>query len=39
MSKIFDYIMTLNLGEKLFLIFFCYGVGYVIGETIKNVFG
>lgn len=39
MNKIFDYIMTLNLGEKLFLIFFCYGVGYVIGETMKNVFG
>lgn len=39
MKKIFDYIMTLNLGEKLFLIFFCYGVGYVIGETVKNVFG
>ena len=39
MSKIFDYIMTLNIGERLFLIFFCYGVGYVIGETVKNVFG
>lgn len=39
MSKIFDYIMTLNIGERLFLILFCYGVGYVIGETVKNVFG
>ena len=39
MNKIINYIMTLSLKEKLFLIFFCYGVGYVIGETVRNVFG
>lgn len=39
MDGIFKWILSLNLGERLFLIFFCYGAGYVIGEAVKNIFG
>ena len=39
MNKIYKWIQSLRIGERLFLIFFCYGAGYVIGETMKNVFG
>lgn len=37
MNKLFNYIMSLSIGEKLFLIFFCYGFGYVIGDTLKHL--
>ncbi len=37
MNKIFNYILSLSFSQNLFLIVYCYGFGYVIGETIKNV--
>lgn len=39
MRKIFYYIKSLSLDEKMFLVFFCYGVGYVVGEMVKNLLG
>ena len=39
MSKVFEFIMSLNFSEKIFLIVYCYGFGYVVGDTIKNVLG
>ncbi|GAA6376002.1 hypothetical protein I230019B6_13620 [Firmicutes bacterium i23-0019-B6] len=39
MNKIFNYILSLSLSQKLFLIVYCYGFGYVVGDTIKNVLG
>lgn len=37
MNRILQYVSSLSIGRSLFLIAWCYWLGYVVGQLIKNI--